>query len=228
LLGWLKPSSGELLINGEPLHIEQLRRATAWVDPAVQLWNSSLQSNLAYGGEGETELSEVIEAAALRHVLENLPNGLQTALGENGGLVSGGEGQRVRFGRALQRRQAKLVILDEPFRGLDREKRRELLARAREYWSASTLLCVTHDLSETLGFDRVMVIEGGALVENGSPQGLATDSKSRYSQLLASEEQARTKFWQSNEWRRVRLHSGRIVEKIGKPLSVETRGSEVA
>jgi ATP-binding cassette subfamily B protein len=134
----------------------------------------------------------------------------------------------VRFGRALQRRQAKLVILDEPFRGLDREKRRELLARAREYWSASTLLCVTHDLSETLGFDRVMVIEGGALVENGSPQGLAIDSKSRYSQLLASEEQARTKFWQSNQWRRVRLHSGRIVEKIGKPVSVETRGSEVA
>jgi ATP-binding cassette subfamily B protein len=228
LLGWLKASSGDVLINGAPLQVEHLRKATAWVDPAVQLWNCSLQANLLYGGDGQGEFSEAIDAAALRHVLENLPHGLQTLLGENGGLVSGGEGQRVRFGRALQRRDAKLVILDEPFRGLDREKRRELLRRAREYWRSATLLCVTHDIAETQGFERVLVIEGGTIIENDSPRELASNRESRYSQLLASEEKARVKFWESSEWRRVRLHSGQVVEKRPKPLSVEARESEVA
>ena len=86
----------------------------------------------------------------LRTVLESLPSGLQTELGENGGLVSGGEGQRVRLGRAFLHRDARLVLLDEPFRGLDRDKRSELLSRARRLWNNSTLLCVTHDLAETL------------------------------------------------------------------------------
>ena len=228
LLGWLKLSSGEILVNGVPLNVEQLRRSTAWVDPAVQIWNRSLQSNLLYGGDAETDLGEAIDAAALRHVLEALPHGSQTPLGENGGLVSGGEGQRVRFGRALQRRNARLVILDEPFRGLDREKRTELLARARKYWSGATLLCVTHDLSETRDFDQVLVLEGGAVIEQGSPKELASTSESRYSQLLASEEQARSKFWQSSEWRRIRLHSGRTVEEMPRTRHVETRESEVA
>lgn len=228
LLGWLKPSSGEILIDGQSLNVEQLRLSSAWVDPGIQIWNQSLQSNLEYGGRSEGDLGEVIEAAALRHVLETLPRGLQTELGENGGLVSGGEGQRVRFGRALQRRNAKLVILDEPFRGLDREKRSELLSRAREYWSEATLLCVTHDLSDTRDFDHILVVEGGAVVEDGPPRELASHAESRYAQLLASEEQARQKFWRSNEWRRIHLQSGRIVEKMPRTLSVEARESEVA
>lgn len=228
LLGWMKPASGDILIDGNALNARQVRLSAAWVDPAVQIWNRSLQANLIYGADTQTDFGGVIDAAGLRHVLENLPHGLRTKLGENGGLVSGGEGQRVRFGRALQRRNAKLVILDEPFRGLDREKRSELLARARDYWPDATLLCITHDLSETRDFDRVLVIEGGAVVENDSPLELISNSESRYSQLLAAEEQARTKFWESDEWRRIRLHSGRIVEEIPRPLNLETRASEVA
>ena len=76
-------------------------------------------------------LDQVLDAADLRDLLEKLPDGLQTQLGEGGALVSGGEGQRVRLGRGLLRPGARLVILDEPFRGLDRERRRELLARTR-------------------------------------------------------------------------------------------------
>ena len=87
-----------------------------------------------------TPLQEVIAAADLRDVLERLPDGLQTLVGESGALLSGGEGQRVRLGRALKRKQARLVILDEPFRGLDRHTRHELLLRARSHWRGSTLL----------------------------------------------------------------------------------------
>ena len=117
----------------------------------------------------------MLDQAALRDVLEGLPEGLQSHLGEGGSLVSGGEGQRVRFGRALMRRQARLVILDEPFRGLDRTRRRELLARARAWWSQATLLWITHDVAETRAFDRVLVIEDGRIVEDGTVDELLTE-----------------------------------------------------
>ena len=163
LLGWLKPSKGEVLVNGAPLDVEQLRSCTAWVDPAVQLWNRSLFANLTYGTAAEAEtVGEAIDAAILRSVVEGLPEGLQSRLGEGGALVSGGEGQRVRLGRALLRKDVKLVILDEPFRGLDREKRRELMARVRKAWRDTTFLCITHDLAETQTFDWLVVWNGGA------------------------------------------------------------------
>src|SRR5207244_4301417 len=84
--------------------------------------------------------------------------------GDGGGLLSGGEGQRVRLGRAMLRPGVRLAILDEPFRGLDRERRRELLARARRAWPGATLLCVTHDVGETRAFGRVLVVDGGRVV----------------------------------------------------------------
>jgi ABC-type transport system involved in cytochrome bd biosynthesis fused ATPase/permease subunit len=164
----------------------------------------------------------------LRSVLESLPEGLQTKLGEGGGLVSGGEGQRVRFGRALLRENAQLVLLDEPFRGLDREKRRDLLDRARAFWSRSTLLCITHDLAETRAFDRVVVIEQGRIAEQGTPAELLSRTDSRYARLLAAEEAATTELWNSSLWRRVQIQSGQITEKLPKPAKEERVRSAVA
>jgi ABC-type transport system involved in cytochrome bd biosynthesis fused ATPase/permease subunit len=153
----------------------------------------------------------VIEAADLRRLLEKLPDGLQTRLGEGGALVSGGEGQRVRLGRAMLRPGARLVILDEPFRGLDRERRRELLRRARAWWCDATLLCITHDVGETLDFERVLVVEDGRIVEDGAPRELAA-RPSRYHDLLEAEEAVRTGLWASAEWRRLWLEGGRLGE----------------
>ncbi|MGA8594911.1 MAG: cysteine peptidase family C39 domain-containing protein [Bryobacteraceae bacterium] len=214
LLGFLSPTQGDILIGGQPLNPEQLRRSTAWVDPAITLWNRSLHANLVYGSTSETaSIGDVLDAAALRTVLEKLPDGLQTKLGEGGALVSGGEGQRVRFGRALSKRNARLVILDEPFRGLDREKRRELLSRARSEWRDCTLICVTHDIAETAQFDRILVVEQGRVIEDGHPSTLRVDSHSRYSQLLEAEDEIRSGLWSSGLWRRIRVQGGRIVEE---------------
>jgi ABC-type bacteriocin/lantibiotic exporter with double-glycine peptidase domain len=229
LLGWLQPSQGTVWINGEPLDCELLRLTTAWVDPGVQLWNRSLFENLRYGAPPEAPLvQEAIETAMLHGVLESLPQGLQTKLGEGGGLLSGGEGQRVRLGRAIARRDARLVILDEPFRGLDREKRRELLARARQLWRGATLVCITHDLAETKSFDRVAVVEGGRIAEQGTPQELAARGGSRYAQLLAAEERTRSVLWSGALWRRIHIHSGQIVEELPRVAENTGRASEVA
>jgi ATP-binding cassette subfamily B protein len=216
LLGWHRPASGRILVDGKPLDgvgLACLRQQTAWVDPAVQLWNRTLLSNLTYGDQSSlTPLQEMISVADLRDVLEQLPEGLQTFVGESGALLSGGEGQRVRLARALKRKRARLVILDEPFRGLDRHTRHELLSRVRRHWAEATLLFISHDIGETQLFDQVLVVEGGRLVENGPPTTLLAGA-SRYRSMLEAEEAVRRKLWSTRRFRRLRIESGRIIEE---------------
>lgn len=216
LLGWHKPARGLLLVDGQPLEgdqLEALRRQTVWVDPAVHLWNRSLLENLAYGNGGDLPVSDALDDADLYDILQQLPNGLQTALGEGGGLVSGGQGQRVRLGRGLLRNDVRLVILDEPFRGLDRSQRRALLAKVRRYWQHATLLCISHDVGDTQGFDRVLVIDKGQIIEDGSPTELATAATSRYKELLDAEEMVRRDLWEGPGWRRLWLADGVLTER---------------
>lgn len=213
LLGHTNLAAGQVLVDGDPVQPLTFRSQIAWVDPAVQLWNRSLYANLSYGSHPPaSEVGEAVDAALLRSVLEALPQGLQTPLGEGGGLVSGGEGQRVRFARALLRKDVRLVILDEPFRGLDRDKRRVLLERAREFWRNCTLLCITHDIGETQDFDQVAVMENGRIVESGEPRELRLRDTSRYRELLEAERQTRSEMWSDASWRRVWLEGGTIRE----------------
>ena len=223
LLGWHKPAQGQVLIDDELLdgnRLQTLRMETAWVDPAVQLWNRSLLENLEYGNAETQTLASVLTQAELYDVLARLPDGLQTELGESGGLVSGGEGQRVRLGRAMWRSDARLVILDEPLRGLDRTMRRTLLARARALWRDATLICITHDVSETQTFDRVLVIENGAVVEDDAPAHLAAQADSRYNALLTSDIQVRRDLWQGTAWRQIRVQDGVVREQAIQELEI--------
>jgi ATP-binding cassette subfamily B protein len=217
LLGWHRAASGTLRVDGELLAGEVLRRLrqhTAWIDPAVQLWNRTFIENLRFGtgGNSPIPLSTVLAGADLYQVLERLPDGLQTMLGEGGGLVSGGEGQRVRLGRAMLRPGVRMTILDEPFRGLDRSLRHQMLARARELWQQATLICITHDVGETCDFERVVVMNEGKIVEDDSPSHLRNQPQSLYSRMLAAEQQVREQLWENPEWRLLTLANGRIEE----------------
>jgi ATP-binding cassette subfamily B protein len=201
-------------VDGQAIDVESLRPYTAWVDPQVQLWNRSLFDNLRYGaGDSAAGIDEVLDAAELRSVLRRLPDGLQTALGEGGALVSGGEGQRVRLGRAMMRREVRLVILDEPARGLDRGRRRAMIERARERWRGATLVCITHDVEDTAGFERVLVVERGGIVEDGSPAELAGRGDSRYRALLDAEDAVRRGLWAAASWRRLWVEGGKVEQK---------------
>jgi len=218
LLGWHRPSSGCVVVDGEELdevRLAALRQCTAWVDPAVQLWNRTLIENLQYGLSGAARIAaeQAIEAADLGRILERLPDGFDTPLGEGGGLVSGGEGQRVRLARALMRPGVRLAILDEPFRGLDFDQRRTLLARAREFWSDATLLVITHDIAETLLFERVLVIDQGRVVEDGRPHELAESIGSRFREMLVAERMVREQLWTGRGWRHLKLAHGALSEQ---------------
>jgi ATP-binding cassette subfamily B protein len=221
LLGWHRAADGVVLINGQPIdaQLHALRRVTAWVDPSVQLWNRSLLENLLYGHEGTPRaMSGLIEDADLRSVLESLPDGLESPLGESGALVSGGEGQRVRLGRAMLKENPKLVILDEPFRGLPFDQRKRLLNRARQVWAGATLLCITHDVRQTLGFPRVLLIEDGKLAEDGDPVDLANQENSRYRALVEAEREVHETLWEGSRWRRVRMEAGDIAAGTGAKM----------
>jgi ATP-binding cassette subfamily B protein len=217
LLGWSKATQGELRIDRAKLDsssLVSLRRNTVWVSPEVQLWNTPLFDNLRYGSTGNTAVcSSVLDQAELGSVIEKLPLGMQTPLGEAGRLLSGGEGQRARFGRGLCRDFVRLVILDEAFRGLERGRRRMLLESARRRWKGATLLNITHDIGEAWSFPRVLVMDGGRIVEDGSPEELCRRKNSRFRVLLEAEEAAREFVWSDPAWRTFAMRDGRLREE---------------
>lgn len=222
LLGWHRASQGQVLIDGHALEVEELRRQTAWVDPSIQLWNRSLLENLRYGSNDNsmTSIGNVIDSVDLDQTLQQLPDGFQAILGEGGALLSGGEGQRVRLGRAMLRPKIRLVLLDESFRGLDRESRHRLLAHARKAWPEATLLCVTHDISATRSFERVLVIDARKIIEDGAPDELLRQTDSRYRDLLHAEESVRRGVWSGVAWRRMQLKDGQLHEMTEKKVKV--------
>jgi ABC-type bacteriocin/lantibiotic exporter with double-glycine peptidase domain len=240
LLGWHRPSEGRIEIDGphgrqgrQRHHaagpaLDELRRTTAWAAPEVALWNTSLLQNLLFGafgtfgtGDGDGATAgpapslhpiEALRAAGLLDLLTALPAGLQTPLGEAGGRLSGGEAQRLRLARALLRPGVRLVLLDEPFRGLAAGQRAALLAAARAHWRHATLLCITHSPAEALGFDRALVLDHGHLVESGEPAQLAARHGSRFRALLAAEAAAAAAL-RAPSWRRLHLAAGRLSER---------------
>ena len=184
----------------------------------MQLWNEPLLENLRYGltPDQPLEAGRAVDEANLGSVIQALPEGMQTPIGEGGALLSGGEGQRVRMARAYGRPGIRLAILDEPARGLDRGMRDEFIARARSKWKDATLLCITHDVAGTRAFPRVLVIEDGGVLEDGDPAVLYSRPGSRYRQLCDREEEVRTKLWNASAWRRVRIHSGQLHEEVSQ------------
>jgi ATP-binding cassette subfamily B protein len=227
LLGWHVPATGQIFVDGAALteaSLESLRLQTAWVDPSVQIWNRSLFENIRYGASERADLNltgEAIERTGLLSLVEKLPDGLQSALGEGGARISGGEAQRVRIARGMMRRSARLVILDEAFTALDRAGRRELLLEAKKIWRDATLIAITHDLNDTLFFDRVLVLEEGRIVEDGPASVLAARSGSRLRAMLEAERAVQHEVWPEREWRRVRLERGQMAETSLPP----TRGA---
>ena len=95
-----------------------------------------------------------------------------------------------------------------------------MIERARERWRGATLICITHDVEDTAGFERVLVIERGGIAEDGSPAELAAREGSRYRALLDAEDTVRRGMWASANWRRLWVERGKLTEG-------RTRGANV-
>ena len=212
ILGVHEPEFGKIRLNGQVRDGKSLGRHLVWIDSDVQLWNRSLLENVRYGAsDSGVDFAEVLRASSLMEVLGRLESGLATKIGAGGSLLSGGEGQRVRIARGFGRtKDIKLAILDEPFRGLQRTLREKLLSEVRQQFRDTTLVCVTHDVGNTVGFDKVVVMENGSMIEYGDPRSLLSQ-ESRYRELIEANERCHDEIWgAASSWNQVHLEGGRL------------------
>ncbi len=166
------PSSGRVVLDGTDLReykLSDLRRQIALVDQNVVLFNASIADNIAYGTADASR--ERIEEAARRacawDFIQNLPQGLDTALGQDGGGLSGGQRQRIAIARALFK-DAPILILDEATSALDTESERYIQQGLEELIRGRTTLVIAHRLSTVQSADLIVVIQGGRVVEQGN------------------------------------------------------------
>ncbi|MCJ8270156.1 MAG: ABC transporter ATP-binding protein/permease, partial [Psychrosphaera sp.] len=214
LLGFGQLDSGEVLIDGEPLSpgkIASLRQQSSWLDPQVYLFKDSIVENILYGSGQSSTIGNVLDEANLWPLIEGLPDSIHTDCGEAGSKLSGGEGQRIRLARALNKPNVRLALLDEPFRGLDKPTRMALMKTVRKKWREQTLICVSHDVSEALQFDQIAVFENGKIVEQGTPEQLLKNN-GPLQRLLDFEASVANQWLGNSKWRRVSVNKGKSQE----------------
>ncbi|RYF03686.1 MAG: lipid A export permease/ATP-binding protein MsbA [Oxalobacteraceae bacterium] len=167
-----EPESGRILLDGVPyqdIRMASLRAQLALVSQNVVLFDDTLRANIAYGAErvDETRLMAAVRAAHLSDVVERLPDGVDTRIGENGMRLSGGQRQRVAIARAIYK-DAPILILDEATSALDNESERAVQAALETLMAGRTTFVIAHRLSTIEGADRIVVMELGRIVEQGT------------------------------------------------------------
>jgi len=161
-------------IDTHELTLDSLRAQIAYVGQHVTLFNDTIANNIAYGRLGGATREQVRAAATAAHAadfIEALPEGYDTQVGEDGMMLSGGQRQRLAIARALLK-DAPVLILDEATSALDTESERAVQAGLECLLEDRTTLVIAHRLSTVEGADRIVVMEGGCVVEQGRHEEL--------------------------------------------------------
>ena len=169
------PTEGEVRIDGVPLprwELSRLRAAIAVVPQDTFLFSASLEDNLALGfdAEGDGRLERVRAAARvarLDETVEGFPAGYATLLGERGINLSGGQKQRAALARAVAR-DARILVLDDALSAVDTHTEHEILEQLRAVLAGRTSVIVSHRVTAVMDADRILVVEGGRIVEQGT------------------------------------------------------------
>jgi len=181
------PTGGRILLDGqdiETIRLTDLREQIAFVSQDVVLFNDTVAANVAYGRQNQASENEIIAAAEAAHAMEfirQMPEGLQTLVGENGVKLSGGQRQRIAIARALLK-NAPILILDEATSALDTQSERHVQAALETLMQGRTTLVIAHRLSTVEKADRIVVLQKGRIVEQGKHRELL-DQGGIYSQL---------------------------------------------
>jgi ATP-binding cassette subfamily B protein len=176
LFRFYDPNVGAIRVNGVDVRhvtLESLRDAIGIVPQDTTLFNTSIRENIAYG-DPEADEGEVERAARLAHLdqlIERLPNGYETIVGERGLKLSGGEKQRVAIARALMKKPA-LLVFDEATSSLDSHSEQAILTALNEVAAGRTTLVIAHRLSTIADADRIVVLDDGRVVEEGTHEAL--------------------------------------------------------
>lgn len=185
---FIDPTSGSVTIGGTDLReasLEELRSRIAMVGQHTFLFNDSVYNNIAYGNPAatEAEVRAAAKAAYAEDFIEKLPLGYQTLVGEGGMTLSGGERQRLAIARAILK-NSPILILDEATASLDNRAEREVQMAIEALEQGRTSIIIAHRLSTVRDADRIVVMSGGRIVEQGTHEELLR-REAEYSRLHA-------------------------------------------
>jgi ATP-binding cassette subfamily C protein len=191
IIGLVAPNQGHVLVDGTPLRPELIsswRSQIGYVAQDTFLFNDTIRANLLWAcpDANEEEIDRALNLAAAEDFIHNLPEGMETILGDRGVRLSGGERQRLALARALLR-EPSLLILDEATSALDSENERRIQRAIEGLHGRMTILIITHRLSAIRGADIIHVLESGRLVESGRWESLVGEEGGRFSALARAQ-----------------------------------------
>jgi len=175
---FLRPSSGQILVDDidlERLNLKDLRRQISFVGQDIMLFNDSIAVNVAYGMSPDQidrkRVVEALDAANLTELIAELPQGIDTIIGDNGNQFSGGQRQRLAIARAIYK-NAPILILDEATSALDSESERQVQTAMDQLMAGRTTVVIAHRLSTIEHANRIAVMDHGKIIELGSHEQL--------------------------------------------------------
>jgi subfamily B ATP-binding cassette protein MsbA len=183
-----EPDSGEIRANGQPIHtmdLEEWRSRIAVVRQDPFIFNDTLRYNLTIGNRetSQEELDRVCEIAKVNEFLEDLPDGYDSYLGDEGVRLSGGQRQRVALARALLK-EAEILVLDEATSDLDSNLEKEVQQAIESMDRDYAMVGIAHRLSTVKNADRIYTVEAGEIIETGGHEELI-ESDGQYAELYA-------------------------------------------
>ena len=178
------PKEGQILIDGVPIEnirMDEWRKEVGYVSQDLFLINDTVENNIRFYDEAITDedVRAAAKAAHIDHVIEQLPKGYQTSVGERGLELSGGQRQRITLARVLARKP-KILVLDEATSALDNESEKAVHEAILSLKGRVTVLIIAHRLSTVLDADRILVLNDGRIVEEGAPAALLEDTQSYF------------------------------------------------
>jgi subfamily B ATP-binding cassette protein MsbA len=182
--------TGDILLDDVSIDeytLASLRNQISFVGQNVTLFNDTIGNNIAYGN-GSVSRDQVIDAskkASAWEFIKDLPDGIETMIGEDGTRLSGGQRQRLAIARALLK-DAPILILDEATSALDNESERNIQVELETLMQGKTTLVVAHRLSTVEKADKIIVMDHGKIVEQGTHKELL-DNKDYYFQLHSND-----------------------------------------
>ncbi len=182
ILGLLTPETGDIQIDGNSIYanLRAWQNLIGYVPQAIFLTDDTLERNIAFGVPDElidqNRLIKAISSAQLSELIEQLPDGIHTKVGERGVLLSGGQRQRVGIARSLYH-EREILVFDEATSALDNETERLVTEAINSLSGIKTMIIIAHRLSTLENCDQIYVIEKGQIVESGSYQEVVLENK---------------------------------------------------